>query len=864
MTNVGLSLADTTCIRVSLFMGLNRLLFVLSILISIQGLALELPVNDSAHISLTQPMPSLITKGPISDKDTPAYWLMQDYHQDLYGAAIQPNAHASWHKVSLLGKFKDDKYRDKIIVINTHYLRHFRFYLFEKNKLIDSKQVGLLDSKKQISGMPGQPRHYNSPHFRFKIKNNQRLTLLINKQNDGPSILPMDIYNEQAYEDTIRQQNIFWGGVISVLLAMAFYNILVYAMHRSYAYLWYLAFHSTTFLYFGAINGYGNLIWPSAMQDWLAQNIMTMNFFLVFLIVNFANVFLEAKRFSPWHYKYIHHLSVMGIGGAIACLFVPEYYLIPIFSAVQLGASIFGISMGLTALKNGYTPALYFLISWAFTIVGGAVGIATVMDKLPANFITLHGFLFGTIMELFLLSIALASRLKYVEKKLLAQSYLYPDVNAANFSYLKRHLPIYIPRLLLEHKSLAMVVADMKGFRELVGLYGPNTLSEVYRHNTELMRQYINQQRWAVPLPINNKKSIYMVALPGEQILLLIAATPDNIDTIIDIMLAEAEKNIIIRDMTINIKYQLGYAFLNIDEEMPETFRKAQTALLTAIQEKRKYLPFEHRQDLILSDRLVLIHELQEAIEQDQFEIYIQPQLSINTQTLAGGEILLRWPHAQKGIIYPGKFIILAEQSGVIFSITKIVILKTCIWLEKLQKNATAKTKDFRVSINLSALDMAEPKLLPYLEECLQKHHISAHSILLEVTESAVMDNPQEFLNTIKKLKAAGFLIAIDDFGTGYSSMMYLQNMQADELKIDLAFIRDIHLNPTNQNIVKAIVQLAHSCGAHTVAEGVQSKEELIYLRKLDCHLAQGFYWSPAVPLTQFEQEFLLKTPFFD
>ncbi len=88
------------------------------------------------------------------------------------------------------------------------------------------------------------------------------------------------------------------------------------------------------------------------------------------------------------------------------------------------------------------------------------------MDKLPANFITLHGFLFGTIMELFLLSIALASRLKYVEKKLLAQSYLYPDVNAANFSYLKRHLPIYIPRLLLEHKSLAMVVADMKGFRD--------------------------------------------------------------------------------------------------------------------------------------------------------------------------------------------------------------------------------------------------------------------------------------------------------------------------------------------------------------------------------------------------------------
>ncbi len=126
------------------------------------------------------------------------------------------------------------------------------------------------------------------------------------------------------------------------------------------------------------------------------------------------------------------------------------------------------------------------------------------------------------------------------------------------------------------------------------------------------------------------------------------------------------------------------------------------------------------------------------------------------------------------------------------------------------------------------------------------------------------MDNPDKFLETIQKLKKAGFSIAIDDFGTGYSSMMYLQNMQADEIKIDLAFIRNIHLNPTNQGIVKAIIQLAQSSSAHTVAEGVQSQEELNYLKHLNCHYAQGFYWSPAVPVSQFEEEFFLKTPNFD
>ena len=846
-------------------MGLYKLLLVFSVLFSSLGLALELPVDDAPHIPLTSAMPSLITDGPITPSTSSGYWLEQDYRQDQYEAAIQPSAYASWHKITLLGRFNDNNPRDKVIVFNTHYLKHFRFYLFEKNKLIASKQLGILDDHSRIdSPYLHHSQHYNSPHFHLQIKNNQRLTLLINKQNDGPSILPLDIYSGDEYDNITRQQNIFWGGVIAVLLAMALYNVLVYAMHPNKAYIWYLAFHGTCFLYFGAINGYGNLLWPQAMQQWLALNIMTMNFVLIFLTVNFANVFLEAKRFAPRHYKYIRHFSLISFLGFIACFIVPEYYIIPAFALFQLVGSIFGISMGYRAFKNGYFPAMYFLISWVFTIVGGAIGMATVIDKLPANFYTLHGFLFGTIIELFMLSVALASRLKYMEKRLLAQSYLYPDVNAANFSYLKHQLPTHLPKLAGEYKHLAVLVADMQGFRELVSLYGPNTLSEAYQHSTELMRRYIHKQAWSVPLPLPNGIPIYAVALPGEQILIFINSHPQDIDAVINSMLQEAEKNLHIRDMTISIKYQLGYAYFDKKPDISQTFRKAQTALLTASHQNTKYLPYEVKQDFIMAERLTLLHELQEAIEQDQLQIFIQPQVSVYNQKLSGGEILLRWRHPTKGIINPGKFIILAEQSGLIFSITKIVIEKTCQWLAQLKSKFPSQFEHFKVSINLSALDMAESNLLPYLLNCLKEYQVSAHSILLEVTESAVMDNPDKFLLTIQKLKEAGFSIAIDDFGTGYSSMMYLQNMQADEIKIDLAFIRNIHLNPTNQNIVKAIIQLAHSSRAHTVAEGVQSQEELNYLKDLNCHYAQGFYWSPAVPLGQFEQEFLVKTPQFD
>ncbi len=131
----------------------------------------------------------------------------------------------------------------------------------------------------------------------------------------------------------------------------------------------------------------------------------------------------------------------------------------------------------------------------------------------------------------------------------------------------------------------------------------------------------------------------------------------------------------------------------------------------------------------------------------------------------------------------------LAERSGLIYPITQLVFKQTCLWLQRLA-HQDSELKHFNVSINLSALDMAQDNLLPFFQDTLHEYQVNAHQITLEVTESAVMDNPKKFLTTIKKLKGAGFKISIDDFGTGYSSMQYLQTMQADEIKIDMAFIK--------------------------------------------------------------------------
>ena len=254
--------------------------------------------------------------------------------------------------------------------------------------------------------------------------------------------------------------------------------------------------------------------------------------------------------------------------------------------------------------------------------------------------------------------------------------------------------------------------------------------------------------------------------------------------------------------------------------------------------------------------RVSMISDLQMAINQDDLDIYIQPQINLTTDKICGGEILLRWNHAEKGPIPPVRFIPLAEQSGLVYQITQLVFIKSCQWLAHLKEHNLLQ-KDFTLSVNLSALDMAEPKLIAFIKECLKRFQLESRYFILEVTESAVMDNPELFIATINEMKSIGFKISIDDFGTGYSSMLYLQNIDPDEIKIDMAFVRDIHLNPRKQHIVRAIIQLAHSNNATIVAEGIENEHELNFIIDLHCDYAQGYHWCPAIPLADFEQQYL-------
>lgn len=242
-------------------------------------------------------------------------------------------------------------------------------------------------------------------------------------------------------------------------------------------------------------------------------------------------------------------------------------------------------------------------------------------------------------------------------------------------------------------------------------------------------------------------------------------------------------------------------------------------------------------------ERLHLEAELQQAIQAEQLHLNYQPIVCLNSGRLAGFEALVRWTHPKLGMISPGKFIPMAESTGLIIPLGEWVLKEACrqlsLWQEKFPE-----VWPIKISVNLSGIQLSHPDLLLKIDEILGKYSSICDSLKLEVTESVLMENAGRATAILEELKAKQIQISIDDFGTGYSSLSYLQCLPIDTLKIDRSFVSNMETQPKNAPLVKSIVALAHSLDMDLIAEGVETPKQMAILRSLGCEYGQGYLFS--------------------
>ncbi|MBU1039604.1 MAG: EAL domain-containing protein [Proteobacteria bacterium] len=283
----------------------------------------------------------------------------------------------------------------------------------------------------------------------------------------------------------------------------------------------------------------------------------------------------------------------------------------------------------------------------------------------------------------------------------------------------------------------------------------------------------------------------------------------------------------------------------------PNTFERAEDLLQsTAIalhvvkaSGRGRFKVFTPRMLLHAQERMTLEQEMRQALERDEFVVHYQPIWDLSSTDMVGFEALVRWQHPERGLVGPGSFITLAEETGIILELGRLVLERACIDLASWRKNDPSARRLF-MAVNLSNKQFMQFSLVEQVAGILESSGLPADRLKLEITESNIMVNAESALVMLHRLKALGVQISIDDFGTGYSSLSYLQRFPVDTLKVDRSFVSRLGLDPENHEIVRAIVALAHSLGLNVVAEGVEEIGQAAMLQKLGCECVQGFFFS--------------------
>ena len=258
---------------------------------------------------------------------------------------------------------------------------------------------------------------------------------------------------------------------------------------------------------------------------------------------------------------------------------------------------------------------------------------------------------------------------------------------------------------------------------------------------------------------------------------------------------------------------------------------------------------YDSAADSTSAQTLSLLSELRRAVEHGELRMFLQPKVAFDDGRLLGAEALLRWQHPQRGMVPPLDFIPFAEQTGFVRRLTLWVFEEAARTWRTLPVLGGAA---LRLSVNLSTHDLLDTELPERLVALLQRHGVPARAFCLEITESAIMDDPQRAHATLERLRTAGFKLSIDDFGTGYSSLAYLKRLPLDELKIDKSFVIGMERDADDAKIVRSTIDLAHNLGLTVVAEGVENAAIWNLLHRLNCNEGQGYHMSRPLPVPQF------------
>lgn len=386
--------------------------------------------------------------------------------------------------------------------------------------------------------------------------------------------------------------------------------------------------------------------------------------------------------------------------------------------------------------------------------------------------------------------------------------------------------------------EIALIYIDLDNFKKINDTYGHPAGDVLLQNVAGRLRECC-------------RESDLVARLGGDEFAIVVTAfnQPEYVRDLSHRIVKSLSTSIEIYNTQVQASASIGVSMSPIDGiNSEELSRKADMALYQAKSDgKGKFCFFDPSMEIKAQARLTLESDLLLAVENEEFELFYQPQFNLDTMTLSGAEALIRWNHPTRGRVPPDDFISLAEETGLIVDIGRWVLNTAC-------QEAMTWSDDISVAVNISPIQFQQAALLKDVSGALSCSKLRPSRLEIEITETVAMEYGSESIDQLCKLKAQGVRVAIDDFGTGYSSLQHLHLFPIDKIKIDRSFVLNIETNPHALSIVRAITSLANSFEISTVAEGVETPVQLELIRQEGCHEVQGYLLGKPCSASEFRE----------
>jgi diguanylate cyclase (GGDEF)-like protein len=398
-------------------------------------------------------------------------------------------------------------------------------------------------------------------------------------------------------------------------------------------------------------------------------------------------------------------------------------------------------------------------------------------------------------------------------------------------------------------RGFAVMVVDLDRFKSINDSLGHIAGDDLLKEMAKRLSQQL-------------RKADTLARLGGDEFVLVLneISGPRDAETVASKVLAAMAQPVTLSGLEVQISASIGISVFPEDGVDAETLlQHADAAMYHAKKNGRNAFQFfAPVMNAFARERLEIESGLRRALVQGgEFELHYQPKVEVSSGRIDSAEALIRWRHPKRGLTAPSGFIPIAEETGLIVPIGEWVLFEACRQARAWQSGGM---QPLRIAVNLSAQQFKQKSLVTTVREALAAAGLDPGYLELELTESAVMHDAESSIQVLRQLSDLGVRISVDDFGTGYSSLSYLRRLPLDKLKIDRSFIREVAASRDDAEIVRAIVSLAHSLHLKVIAEGVETAEQLTFLRGLGCDQYQGFHCSPPVPADEFEH-FMRTTP---